>query len=279
MLDARSTTFMPSTMPRFSITLAKMRHLCARAIVLLRSGKRPARGYASALQHFGAFGIFAVSVVDSSPVPTFGGPDILVAILAGTHREPWYYYAATAAVGSAIGAYITFRAARRAGSGYLSSKFARRTISRLGGYFEKWGTGALTVSTVVPLPFPTSAFFAAAGASDYPARTFVAVVLLGRTLRYSIIAALAALYGRDVIRGLRHPRPYFAWLLLIAGVTSLVIAATRYLQNRISKTHHENPDQVTLPRSIGMSFIEGSAAYRFRCDFLSRPDKKLKLGK
>ena len=38
----------------------------------------------------------------------------------------------------------------------------------------------LAVSCVVPFPFPTSVFFAAAGASDYPEGRFVAVGLMYR---------------------------------------------------------------------------------------------------
>jgi len=74
---------------------------------------------------------------------------------------------------------------------YLSRKFGQRKVSGLLNYFTRWGTGALAVSTAVPLPFPTSAFFAAAGALDYPLRTFIVVVALGRAARYGAIAAIA----------------------------------------------------------------------------------------
>jgi membrane protein YqaA with SNARE-associated domain len=49
-------------------------------------------------------GLFFLAILDSSPIPTFGGPDILIAILAATHRNPWYEYAAVATAGSVIGA-------------------------------------------------------------------------------------------------------------------------------------------------------------------------------
>src|ERR1700690_3965779 len=57
-------------------------------------------------RHLGAFGLFSLAIVDSSPLPTFGGPDILTAILAASHRNPWYEYAAVATAGSVIGAYL-----------------------------------------------------------------------------------------------------------------------------------------------------------------------------
>jgi membrane protein YqaA with SNARE-associated domain len=156
------------------------------------------------VRHLGGFGLFLLEIVDSSPIPTFGGLDILTAILAARQRQPWHYYAGVATAGSAIGAYLTFRMARKAGLDYLNRKFGKRKVARLLKYFERWGTGALVVSTVVPLPFPTSAFFAVAGVLDCPLRTFMVVVALGRAVRYGAIAAIASHYGRRFVVGLRH---------------------------------------------------------------------------
>jgi len=73
-------------------------------------------GVTSMFRHLGALGLFFLAILDSSPLPTFGGPDILTAISAASHRNPWYEYAAVATAGSVIGALLTFRVARRAGS-------------------------------------------------------------------------------------------------------------------------------------------------------------------
>ena len=68
------------------------------------------------------------------------------ALLAASHRNPWYEYAATATAGSVIGAYITFRLARKAGSAYLDKKFKKGTVSKFLKLFKKWGTGTLAAS-------------------------------------------------------------------------------------------------------------------------------------
>src|ERR1700723_2242889 len=98
-------------------------------------------------RHLGAAGLFFLAILDSTPLPTFGGPDILIAILAGSHRNPWYEYAAVATAGSVIGAYITFRIARKAGAAYLQSKFGHGKVSGFLKLFQQWGTSALAVST------------------------------------------------------------------------------------------------------------------------------------
>lgn len=200
-----------------------------------RAARRP-QGIAAFMRHLGGFGLFLLAVADSSPIPTFGGPDILTAILAARQREPWYYYAAVATAGSVIGAYLTFRMARRAGLDYLSRKFGQRRVTRLLEYFKRWGTGALVVSTLVPLPFPTSAFFAAAGALDYPLRTFIIVVALGRAGRYGAIAAIAFHYGRRFVVGLRHLGQHSGCLVAIGAVVVFVVTVAIVLRKRLESS-------------------------------------------
>ena len=203
--------------------------------VLLQSLRPPrARTLTSIFRHLGALGLFFLAILDSTPLPTLGGPDILMAILAASHRNPWYEYTAVATAGSVVGAYLTFRIARTAGSAYMNSKFGAGKVSTGLKLFEKWGTGALAASTAVPFPFPTSMFFAAAGVSRYPVARYLAIVSVGRAVRYSIIAIVADLYGRHFIRVLRHPTQYWGWLLLFAVLTAAMIAAGILINKRLA---------------------------------------------
>jgi membrane protein YqaA with SNARE-associated domain len=197
---------------------------------------RPVRGrsFASIFRHLGALGLFFLAILDSSPVPTFGGPDILIAILAASHRNPWYEYAAVATAGSVIGAYLTFRIARKAGEAYLNSKFGNRKVSMILKLFKKWGTGTLVASTAIPFPFPTSMFYAAAGASDYSVGKFLAVVAIGRAARYAAIAIVADHYGRHFINMLRHPTQYWGWVLLFCAMIFGLIAGGILINRRLA---------------------------------------------
>jgi membrane protein YqaA with SNARE-associated domain len=196
--------------------------------------KRPAaRSLSWKLQHLGALGLFFLTILDSSPIPTFGVPDILIAVLSASHRNPWYEYAATATLGSMIGAYITFRLARKAGSAYLDQKFKKGKVSKLLNVFKKWGTGTLVASAAIPIPTPTSMFFAAAGASDYPLGKFLIVVTISRAVRYSMIALVADLYGRRFIRALRHPGQYWGWMVAIAAITIALIVGGILFKRRL----------------------------------------------
>lgn len=193
---------------------------------------RKGKGFTAALQHAGAAGLFALAILDSSPLPTFGGPDILIAVLAARHRNPWFEYAIVATVGSVIGAYLTYRLARRAGKAYLENKFGKKRFRSPLKFFEKWGTGALVVSSAIPFPFPTSALFAAAGASGYPRNKYLLVVFLSRGVRYAGIALIAQHYGRHFIRMLRHPLQYWPWVLLLVSVVVAAAFAANWLRRQ-----------------------------------------------
>ena len=214
------------------------------------------RSVSAMFRHLGALGLFSLAILDGSPLPTFGGPDILTAILAARHGNPWYEYAAVATAGSVIGAYLTFRVARRAGSAYLQSKFGNRKLGNrefgnrefgnrefgnrktdaILRFFHKWGTSALAVSAAVPFPFPTSVLFAAAGASNYSPRRFLTVVTICRGVRYTVIAIIAEHYGRNFVRALRQPGQYWGWLLLLAAVLFSLIIAGIVVNRRLTAT-------------------------------------------
>lgn len=187
----------------------------------------------STLLHLGAAGLFGLAILDSSPIPSFAGPDILTAVLAATHRPLWYEYAASATAGSLLGAFLTFRLARKAGSAYLDQKFKKGRVKTFLKLFKRWGTGTLIASAAIPLPTPTSMFFAAAGASDYPRGRFIGVVAISRAVRYFGIAFISAHYGRHFLRILRHPLQHWGWLVGFLALTAAVIIVGVLLGRRL----------------------------------------------
>jgi membrane protein DedA with SNARE-associated domain len=123
--------------------------------------------------------------------------------------------------------------ARRAGASYLRDKFGERRVGKLLAYFQRWGTGALVLSSAVPFPSPTSSFFAAAGVLNYPPKKFVVVVALSRAARYAAIASIASHYGRHFIRALSHPKQYYGVLLLIAAAAFVIVLAGILLRRQL----------------------------------------------
>ena len=191
------------------------------------------------LRHLGAAGLFFLAILDSSPIPTFGGPDILTAILAASHKPLWWEYAASATAGSVVGAYLTFHVARRAGSAYLDRKFKKGKLSKFLKVFRHWATGTLIASTAIPIPSQTSMFFAAAGAGDYPQGRFLVIVGASRGARYFGIAYLASHYGRHFLRVLRHPLQHWGWLALFIGLTIALVVGGILASRRLESVPAE----------------------------------------
>jgi len=197
------------------------------ASLLWQAARRTPRptGWQAALRHMGAFGLFALAILDGSPIPTFGGLDLLTAILAARHREPWYFYAIIATAGGLIGSFITYSIARKAGEAYLIRKLGERRMRRLLDFVRQWGGGTLIAATLFPPPFPATMVFAAAGILNYPPRRYLIVVAAGRALRYSLLAWAAEHYGRHFVLLVRHPARYLGWSILIGGLVIAMVAA------------------------------------------------------
>src|SRR5258708_39281259 len=85
--------------------------------------RRAPETFASTVRHLGALGLFFLAILDSSPIPTFAGPDILTAVLSPTHRNPWCEYTPLATARSVIGAYLTLPLAPQAASAFLDPQF------------------------------------------------------------------------------------------------------------------------------------------------------------
>lgn len=173
--------------------------------------------------HFGGLGLVPLAILDSSVIPTFGMMDVATAFLAATHAELWPYYAAMATLGALIGSYFTYKLGRRTGKAWLENKFGARRSQQVEYALERWGYGAIFVSTVAPPPCPTAVFLLAAGAFGYQIKKFFTAVLMGRAVRYTALTLIAAHYGRHIIRYFRHPGQYL-WISLAA--TLFIVLAT-----------------------------------------------------
>jgi membrane protein YqaA with SNARE-associated domain len=197
------------------------------ASLLWQAARRTQRptGWQATLRHLGGFGLFALAILDGSPVPTLGGLDLLTAVLAARHRQPWYHYALIATAGGLIGSFITYSIARKAGEAYLTRKFGEGGMHRVLDFVRQWGGGTLIIATLFPPPFPATMVFAAAGILNYPVRRYLGAVAAGRALRYSLLAWAAEHYGRHFVRLVRHPERYLGWSILIGGLVIAMVAA------------------------------------------------------
>src|ERR1700682_5965211 len=175
--------------------------------------------------HLGGLGFIPLGLLDSSVIPLPGSMDVLTIVLSARKQELWLYYALTATIGSVIGGYVSYRVARKGAKESLERKFPARTLKKVYGIFGRWGFGAIAVAALLPPPVPMIPFLFAAGAMQYSVRKFLLALTLGRIVRYSILAFLAARYGRQLLAVFsQHGHPVqIAVIALIAAAMAVLI--------------------------------------------------------
>jgi len=158
--------------------------------------------------------------------------DVLTIWLAARHREPWPYYAFMATLGAVIGGYITYALARKGGKETMERKLSKRRAAKVCQAFERWGFAAIAIPALLPPPFPFLPSLLAAGAMQYSQKKFLAALVLGRGLRYSILAYLGLRYGRHILRFFsQYYKPALAILIGLA-VIGTVLTLIQYLRYR-----------------------------------------------
>jgi membrane protein YqaA with SNARE-associated domain len=167
------------------------------------------------LLELGGVGLVAMGVLDSSVIPTPGGQDLLVALLAGAHPERWPYYALMGTAGALLGGGVGYWLGRKGGASALAHTVGEARRERLARSFRRWGVTAVFFTAIMPPPVPIGPVLLAAGAMRQPLGRFVLALGAARALRYTAVAFLAARYGAHVV-GLarRH------WLELLGGVAA-----------------------------------------------------------
>ena len=205
------------------LRIAKTGAAKATALALQQHRRAQAPALLRFFAHWGGLGLIPLAILDSSPIPTFGSLDILTAFLSVRHADLWLYYAGMATLGSLIGSYLTFKLGQRMGLHWLEKKFGAKRSHQVQYALERWGFGAIFVSTVAPPPCPTSLFLVASGAFGYKMRKFFGAVFTGRAIRYGLLTIVAAHYGRRMMRYVRHPQQYL-WICLLA--TFLIVLVT-----------------------------------------------------
>lgn len=181
-----------------------------------------ARGVRHWIYQLGGLGFIPLGLLDNSVIPLPGSMDILTIFLSTRQERLWFYYASMATVGSVIGGFVTYRLARKGGKETLTRRFSASTLEKVYKIFERWGLAAIAIPAVLPPPAPMLPFLFAAGSMQYPVRKFLFALTLGRIVRYTLLAFLAARYGGPILAFLsQHGHP---GLFIVVGLIATVAA-------------------------------------------------------
>lgn len=171
---------------------------------------------------FGAFGLFAVALLDSTFVPLPSSADALMILLSTTNPSWMVLYAFMATAGSAIGCWILYLISRRAGTRALN-KFSEAKQRRVKHWIERYDAAAVLVATLLPPPFPFKLFVITAGVFRFSLLRFMIAIVVGRAFRFLLEGYFAVRYGSQAKEILAKYYPWIGLALVVAIVLFVLI--------------------------------------------------------
>ncbi|HKS26182.1 MAG TPA: VTT domain-containing protein [Pyrinomonadaceae bacterium] len=170
---------------------------------------------------FGAFGLFAIALLDSALIPMAGGPDAVLLLLAAKFPSYWPFYAAAATLGSTAGCVILYYLSARAGRSALK-RFSEKKQKRVKDLLDRYDVLSVLVASILPPPFPFKLFVVSAGVFRLNVLRFAVAVAIGRAFRYLLEGYLAARYGEHAKEWLAHYYPVIGIGLAVLIVVGFV---------------------------------------------------------
>ncbi|HVF22784.1 MAG TPA: VTT domain-containing protein [Pyrinomonadaceae bacterium] len=184
---------------------------------------------------FGAFGLFAVALLDSTFVPLPSSVDALMLLLSTTYPSWMLLYAFMATTGSALGCLILYLISRRAGARALN-RFSEAKQRRVKHLIERYDIMAVLVATLLPPPFPFKLFVVTAGVFRFSLLRFMLAIVGGRAFRFLLEGYFAVRYGAQAKEILAK---YYPWigLGLVAVIVGVVLLRQKLKRPEIVTDH------------------------------------------
>jgi membrane protein YqaA with SNARE-associated domain len=168
-------------------------------------------------------GLVVMGALDSSMVFFLPlGIDFVVIILSARRPELFWLYAPLATAGSVLGAAFTFWIGRKVGEHGLSRLIPPKRLKRIEQRVGQKAAVSIAALAIIPPPFPFTAFVLTSGAFRANAWAFFATLASVRLLRFGIESALAARYGRRVLRVMESP----AFTVVVGVLIALAVIGT-----------------------------------------------------
>lgn len=176
---------------------------------------------------YGAFGLFALALLDSTFVPLPSSADALMLVLSTRNPSWMLLYAFMATSGSALGCWILYLISRRAGARALN-RFSEAKQRRVKNWIEKYDAFAVLVATLLPPPFPFKLFVVSAGVFRFSLLRFMLAIIVGRAFRFLLEGFFAVRYGAQAKEILAKYYPLIG--LGLAVVIILFVVVKRFIK-------------------------------------------------
>jgi membrane protein YqaA with SNARE-associated domain len=177
---------------------------------------------------FSVAGVCLISALDSTMI-FFLPLAVDFGLIFITSRNPslfWLYPILLAAC-SLAGAAATFYLGHTIGEAGLEHFISSRRLERVKTRLKGNRAVAIAALDLLPPPFPFTAFILAAGAFKVNVRRFFIAMFAFRLVRFGAEAALAAVYGRQLVRWMesdwfRYIAYFFTAIVLVGSVFTVI---------------------------------------------------------
>lgn len=159
--------------------------------------------FSTYLVAYGAFGLVALTFLDSAFIPLPGANDAMMFLLT-LKRPAWMFiYALAATLGSTLGCLVLYFISRRIGKGALT-RFSEEKQRRVKDAIDRYDVLSVLVASVLPPPFPLKLFVVTSGVVRLNAVRFALAIAAGRLFRFLLIGFLTLRYGEQAIQLLKQ---------------------------------------------------------------------------
>jgi membrane protein YqaA with SNARE-associated domain len=174
---------------------------------------------------FGIFGLFFVSIIDSSfvPLPIPGMTDILLVLFAA-QKTNWILLWVLSTAGSAVGGYLSYQVGQAGGMAFLEKHVPARIFKRVCDWMQNHAVLSVALPAILPPPMPLSPFVLAAGALKMSRSTFMTTFTISRAVRHAFAIFLGVYYGRHVLRLWNAFSQKWATTILIVIWTAILVS-------------------------------------------------------
>lgn len=177
----------------------------------------------AALAPFGAWGVGALALIDSAAIPV--PIDAIVIDYIVHNRARFVLYCFMAAVGSAIGSLLPFYLGRAGGELFLLKRINRKRYEQLRDRFERQEFLGIMIPAMMPPPMPVKLFEFAAGVFEMKTIWFFCAILLGKFIRFMVLAIITIVYGPKIVGVIGAAmRDHLGYVLAVVGILVGLIA-------------------------------------------------------
>jgi membrane protein YqaA with SNARE-associated domain len=147
-------------------------------------------------------------------------PDLLLVPMLLLRPDRWLVLSAVSVVASSVGGLVGY------GIGHLAWAAVGQTLVDMYGQaehfqryrhmVEQWGLWIIIAKSFTPIPYKFIAI--AAGVASMNLLTFTLATVIGRTLHFAIVTALAVLWGQQFLKLIERYERWLVGLGLLAAI-------------------------------------------------------------